>query len=119
MNEPIFSSLTGKGTGFFTAGDQFSPSYPWTAATGTFCPAGTFDGTNYYINDNNGSGYNGWVMFRENGYWYVSGGLLPGTEWFGGPPHVYIQSNSSTPPLSGWEKPGGGYDLGNLETAIC
>lgn len=103
-NEPIFSSLAGKGTGFATVGDNMDPENPWTSSVGTYCPNGTFDGVNYYINNNGYPG--GWVMFRENGYWYLGFGNIPGASEFGGPPPAFVQSNSSTPPLTGWSNGG-------------
>jgi hypothetical protein len=86
MNEPIFSVLTGKGAGFIAGED-------WMGASGTYCPAGTYEGANYY---SNGSG---WLMWRQTGYWYIH--LSDGPGNFYGPPY-YNLSYSSTPPLTGW-----------------
>jgi hypothetical protein len=78
--------------GYFADGNE-----GWFGAHGTYCPAGNFDGVDWYTNGN------GYLIFRQNGYWYLSNSApLPGTNWFGGNPHGLVQSNSNTPPLSGW-----------------
>lgn len=94
MNEPIFSSLESKvANGFSADFDNF-----WMSAGGTYCPAGTYDGVVYYTN---GSSY---YMWRSSGYWYVAYTDQPGALY--GPPDATVQSNSSTPPLSGWSNGG-------------
>jgi hypothetical protein len=94
--EPVFSVLTGKSAGFNATCEDAS----WRGACGDYCPVGNFDGVPYYTNSYP------FVMFRENGYWYVALGDTPGTSNFGGAPQSFIQSNSSTPPLTGWSDGG-------------
>lgn len=97
--EPVFSVLTSKTIGYNATCSDDS----WRGACGDYCPAGTFDGVPYYL-----VAATNFVMFRDGGYWYISQGPVPGTSNFAGPPSAYIQSNSSTPPLTGWTSDFGG-----------
>jgi hypothetical protein len=108
--EPVFSVLTGKATGFYADGNA-----GWFGADGTYCPAGTYDGVNYYLNyyTNEPSGY---YMFRVGGYWYIAFTDQPGALY--GAPNGYVESNSSTPPLTGWIA-GDGVTSLSLTAANC
>lgn len=87
-NEPIFSNLSGKGSGFFADGT-------WGSFTGTYCPAGTYDGVTSYSNGN------GYMIYRKSGaYWYVQLTNDPSGSGLGPPKGT--NSNASTPPLTGW-----------------
>lgn len=89
--EPIFSNLSGKGSGFFADG-------AWGSFTGTYCPAGTYDGVTSYSNGN------GYMIYRISGaYWHIQ--LTNDPSGYGFGPPIAIYSNTSTPPLTGW--PGG------------
>jgi hypothetical protein len=96
MNEPIFSSLTGKATGFLA-------DFDWMGGRGTYCPAGTYDGVNYYMTATANPPASNY-MWRSNGYWYVAYTDQPGALYAA--PDATVQSNSSTPPLSGWSNGG-------------
>lgn len=87
--EPVFSVLTSKTIGYNATCSDNS----WMGACGDYCPAGTFDGVTYYRNG-------GWSMWRDNGYWLVLDTMSVD------PPQFSIQSDSSTPPLTGWSNGG-------------
>ena len=71
----------------------------WNVSNGfNLCPAGNYDGVSYYLQTDGPTR----IMFREASYWYVDSGTQPGTANFGAPPIAFVESNASTPPLTGW-----------------
>jgi hypothetical protein len=85
-NEPIFSTLTGKTTGYVVSGAGTA------AANGTYCPSGNIDGGTIYSNG-------AYVLFikEQCGFWQINtttdttcgsdfyyGGADPLTQWYVG-----------------------------------
>lgn len=120
MSEPIYSMLTGKGTGFIWSGfsgetDYFGNPFPPV----TFTVAGTADGVNYYTGST--SAQTGPESYMISTIYYYLYRRTNDPEYFPegggdwqirednmvnyGPPASYIfwtGTPSSTPPLSGW-----------------
>jgi len=85
-------------TAYCATGDE------WTSASGTFSPAGTYDGVPYYLKLY-GGGSTGYHLHRYGGnYWYIR--FTDNVASFSGPPEAGVASTSTAPPLTGWSNGG-------------
>jgi hypothetical protein len=108
MNDnPIFSMLTGKGTGYIVS------NAGTTGYNDTYCEAGTLNGKKYYANSNN-TLFIFWDSF-DGGMWSISNSFDVANV----PPGYYKYSNDNTPPLSNYLQAGATPPNPSLTATTC
>jgi hypothetical protein len=102
MNEPIFSNLNGKASGFIVSGAGE------TGVNGTYCEAGTYENRPYYtyLSPTLGTLYLVYQSAFET--WMIGYDLDNGTECY----YTSGLQSGNTPPLNGWESSFWGIEIG-------